>query len=61
MTAYDLSEKKNKILNRIGWLKGETENNTGTVVLSNDEVNDVIDCLKDYVESINIQLSKVQV
>lgn len=61
MTAYDLSEKKNKILNRIGWLKDETENNTGTVVLSNDEVNDVIDCLKDYVESINLQLSKVQV
>lgn len=61
MTAYDLSEKKNKLINRIEWLKQETDNDAGTVLLSNDEVEDVSDCLKECVDFINLQLSKIQV
>ena len=61
MTAYDLSEKKNKLLNRMEWLKQETDNDAGTVLLSNDEVEDIYDCLKECVDFINLQLSKIQV
>lgn len=61
MTAYDLSEKKNKLINRMEWLRQETDNDAETVLLSNDEVEDIVDCMKECVDFINLQLSKIQV
>ena len=61
MTAYDLSEKKNKLIDRMAWLKQEINNDTGTVLLSNDAVEDIADCMKECVDFINLQLSKIQV
>lgn len=61
MTAYDLSEKKNKLINRMEWLNQETDNDTGTVLLSNNEVKDIIDCMGECVDFINLQLSKIQI
>lgn len=60
MTAYELSEKKNKILRQIEYLQQEKEgNNTETVLLTNDEVLNIIENLNECVETINEQLSKV--
>lgn len=61
MNAYDLSEKKNKIINRIGYLKSEMNNEAGTVLLTNDEVEDITDCMKECVDLINLELAKIKV
>lgn len=60
MTAYGLSEKKNKLINRMEWLRQETDNDAGTVLLSNDEVEDIVDCMKECVDFINLQLASVK-
>lgn len=61
MTAYELSEKKNKILRQIEYLHQETNNDTGTVLLTNDEVLNVIESLNECLETINEQLKKIVV
>ncbi len=61
MTAYELSEKKNKILMQIEYLQQETNNNTETVLLTNDEVLNVIENLNECIETINEQLKKIVV
>ena len=61
MNAYDLSEKKNKLLNRINYLKDEMNNDAGTVLLTNDEVEDITDCMKECIDFINLELAKIKV
>ena len=60
MTAYELSEKKNKILMQIEYLRQETDcNNTETVLLTNDEVFNIIENLNECIETINESLKKI--
>lgn len=62
MTAYELSEKKNKILRQIEYLKQEmSSNNTETVLLTNDELLNIIENLNECIETINESLKKVVV
>jgi len=61
MSAYELSEKKNKVLRQIDYLQQETNNNTETVLLTNDEVFNVIEILTGCLETINEQLKKIVV
>lgn len=62
MTAYELSEKKNKILRQIEYLRQETDNNnTETVLLTNDEVLNIIENLNECIETINESLKKIVV
>lgn len=60
ITAYELSEKKNRILNQIGYLEQEShQNNTETVLLTNGEVGEIIEALKECVDVINKRLKTV--
>lgn len=60
MTAYDLSEKKNKILRQIEYLQQEAQgNNTETVLLTNNEILEIIENLNECIETINEQLKKI--
>lgn len=60
MTAYELSEKKNKILRQIEYLQQETKSNdTETVLLTNDEVLNIIENLNECIETINESLKKI--
>lgn len=61
MNAYDLSEKKNKLTSRARYLHGELDNSTETVLLTNDEVLDIIEMLEECVGFINEKLKTVQV
>lgn len=62
MTAYELSEKKSKILRQIEYLKQEIScSNTETILLSNDEVLNIIENLNECIETINESLKKVAV
>lgn len=47
MTAYEMCESKIKILTQINYLEGEMDNETETVLLTNGEVTDVVNALKD--------------
>lgn len=59
MTAYELSERKNKILKQIEYLQQETSsNNTETVLLTNGEVLNIIENLNECIETINESLKK---
>lgn len=60
MTAYELSEKKNKILKQIEYLQQEVScNNTETVLLTNDEVLNIVENLSGCIETINDSLKKI--
>ena len=61
MNAYELSEKKNKLISKAGYLHGELDNSTETVLLTNDEVLDIIEMLEECVGFINEKLKTVQV
>ncbi len=59
MTAFELSERKNKILRQIEYLRDETkDSNTETVLLTNNEVLNIVEGLNECVETINEQLKK---
>lgn len=47
MTAYEMCESKIKILTQINYLEREMDNETDTVLLTNGEVTDVVNALKD--------------
>lgn len=62
MNAFELSEKKNRIIRRINYLKAEAkENNTDTVLLTNDEVEEIIESMTECIEVINLELAKVKI
>ena len=47
MTAYEMSESKINILTEINYLEREIDgNNTGTVLLTNKEVKEIVNALK---------------
>lgn len=60
LTAYELSEKKNRILNQIEYLEQESDqNNTETVLLTNGEVGEIVEALKECVAFIDRRLKTV--
>ena len=62
MNAYELSEKKNKIVCTINYLEYESNNNnTETVLLTNGEVEEIIDSMKECVDFINEKLKTVHI
>ena len=61
MNAYELSEKKNKIIRQAEYLRGETRSDTGTVLLTDDEVLNIVEVLEECVGFINERLKTAQV
>lgn len=61
MNAYELSEKKNKILRQAEYLRAETGSDTGTVLLTDDEVMNVVEALEESVGFINERLKTAQI
>lgn len=58
--GYDLAEQREKIKNTIEYLKEEAENNnTETVLLSNDEVMDILFALTIAKRCIDYRLKKL--
>lgn len=49
MTAYEMSEKKIKLLSKINILTNYLDNNTKTVLLTNNEVEEIVDVLNDCI------------
>lgn len=60
MTAFDYCEKKINILKTISCLNEYLYNDTGTVLLTNDEVQDIIVSLKDCSTIIDEKLKAFQ-
>lgn len=57
MNAFEMSEKKIKIISTINYLREETRNNnTETVLLTNDEVLNIVESLSECLEIINEKL-----
>ncbi len=57
MNAFEMSEKKIKIISTINYLREETRNNnTETVLLTNDEVLNIVESLTECLEIINEKL-----
>lgn len=61
MNAYELSEKKNKIIITINYLEREMNCDTETVLLTNGEVEEIIDSMKECVDFINEKLKSVHI
>lgn len=61
MNAYELSEKKNKILRQVQYLRGETGSDTGTVLLTDDEVINIVEALEESVGFMNERLKTAQI
>ncbi len=62
MNAFELSEKKNKIIITINYLTREMDcNNTDTVLLTNDEVREIIESMQECVDFINEKLKTVHI
>lgn len=62
MNAFELSEKKIRIMKRINYLRAEAnENNTDTVLLTNDEVEEIIESMNECIDVINLELAKITV
>lgn len=61
MNAYDLSEVKSKLIKETDHLNTELVNSTDTILLTNDEVMDIIVMLGECVKFINNKLKSVQV
>lgn len=59
MNAYELSEKKNKIIRQAEYLRSETRQETETVLLTDDEVLNIVEALEECVEFINAKLKEV--
>lgn len=57
MNAFEMSEKKIKIISTINYLREETRNNdTETVLLTNDEVLNIVESLSECLEIVNEKL-----
>ena len=61
MNAYELSEKKNKIIEQANYLRSEIGSNTKTVLLTDEEVLNIVNVLEECVEFINERLKTAQV
>lgn len=62
MNAFEMSEKKIKIISTINYLREETRNNnTETVLLTNDEVLNIVESLTECLEIINEKLKMTSV
>ncbi len=61
MNAYELSEKKNKIIRQAEYLRGETRTETETVLLTDDEVLNIVEALEECVDFINEKLKEVKI
>lgn len=61
MTAYDIMCKRNIFQNRIEYLKDTLKNDTGTVLLENTDIEDIIGCLVEARSLLELQLSKIKV
>lgn len=62
MNAFEMSEKKIKIISTINYLREETRNNnTETVLLTNDEVLNIVESLIECLEIINEKLKMTSV
>ena len=62
MNAFEMSEKKIKIISTINYLREETRNNnTETVLLTNDEVLNIVESLTECLEIINGKLKMTSV
>lgn len=61
MNAYELSEKKIKIIQQANYLRDEVGSNTGTVLLTDNEVLDIVESLEECVGFINERLKTAQV
>lgn len=61
MNAYELSEKKNKIIQQANYLRGEVGSNAETVLLTDDEVLNIVEALEECVGFINERLKTAQV
>lgn len=61
MNAYELSEKKNKIIGQANYLRSEIGSNTKTVLLTDEEVLNIVDALEECVGFINERLKTAQV
>lgn len=61
MTVYELIQRKNKILGQIEYLQQEvSSNNTGTLLLTDAGIFNIIESLKEYIESINASLKDAE-
>ena len=56
MTAYEMSEKKVRIIYQIKTLEDYLQNNTETVLLTNQEVEEIIDRLHEAISILNDNL-----
>jgi hypothetical protein len=62
MTALEISDDKVKVLRQISYLHGEIDgNNTGTVLLTNDEVMNIVEALEKSVKIMNSVLGSTNV
>lgn len=61
MNAYELSEKKNRIIKQANYLRGEVGSDAGTVLLKDDEVLEIVEAIEECVGFINERLQKTQV
>ena len=61
MTAYELMCKRNISQNQIEYLEDTLKNDTETVLLTNAEVKDIINCLKEMETIIDIRLNKIKI
>lgn len=58
MTALEICERREHIIEGIIYLEDEvTNNNTGTVLLSNEEVERIIEALKECRDTLEHRLS----
>lgn len=61
VNAYELSEKKNKIIEQANYLRSEIDSNIKTVLLTDEEVLNIVDALEECVDFINERLKTAQV
>lgn len=62
MNAFELSEQKIRIMKRIDYLTAEkNENDTDTVLITKDEVDEIIEIMNECIGVINLELLKTKV
>lgn len=61
MTAYDIMCDRNKLQKIIEFLELTLNNSTGTVLLENPDIEDIIGCLKEARILLELRLSKIKV
>lgn len=61
MNALELSNKKISIMKRINYLREGQRTNTSTVLLTDEQVEDIIEIMQDSIEIIDHNLSRIEV